>query len=860
MAVYKADILDVELNTGNIARSFLCHNIGKDDQKADRFGVRCFRDGEPVSLSGVSIQGFMLRPNGSHFHIHGSANTGVSGNEAWVDLPQEAYDYEGKFCLALKLIGGEVTGTIRIIDGMVNNTFVDGAVAPTAAVPTYQEILSVYDQMVAAKAGSVRFDTDQTLTAAQKTQARGNIEAASESDVADLKSALTAVDPMLYPGQEIELLPSRCTIVKGAWENRQRVSPNSTKRVCISVPVHVQKGSVLHIGTIPEGQQYLYGIYCADDISASGNSGWISDSDTDFELGYTGELIIQFKKSNDGTITPADITTVISISNYDYGNENEIANLEDDILSLGTQVSVVESQLSSRSMEDAEVYQVKTGSYIESESGTRLRILFEVQTGDSFSCISEYGSGVNVRLYSEKRDAVYSGDGYLQEFNSGYTTEEVKGKCNYDGWLVISEKKTSGTAISAAEKQEMIDATTAVVNGRYYQLYEESLTPVADDSTTALNRDMDTALVGMSRFNTKKTGGSVSAVGYKKNLSFAVITDIHSLTGIELTRFFEYVNAKKKYFDFALCLGDIAAKTPGDDVSWYSSIVADSQIPFYFTVGNHDTAYQNEASLSQSDARSRYYAKIEQNGWLVSTDFKGAGECSWMKDFSDYNIRIISLFEYGNSETMATGSPDSYQKRWMDSSLLQWFADKLYSTPQGYSVIVLLHQVPYDEVTYIDDKFTATHDFRAEPPHFYNTIDGNPIEEIVNAFMTSTRISKTYNSIASYSLGKTASVTKDFSSRSENGNFICYLCGHAHTAYVLSSQNFPSQKTIVVNAGSENIHQRSYGDVNFDPDSRNKDSFYCFGFDTDRRKINIVQIGGQITDDLRKRDFTSVSY
>ena len=190
MAVYKADILDVELNTGNIARSFLCHNIGKDDTKADRFGVRVYRDGEPESLSGCSIQGYMMRPNGTNLAITGS-NTGVSGNEAWVDLPQAAYDYEGQFCLALKLIGGGVTGTVRIIDGMINNTFVSDAVAPTAAVPTYQEILSVYDQMVAAKNGSVRFDTDQTLTAAQKTQARGNIEAASESDVSDLKSALS---------------------------------------------------------------------------------------------------------------------------------------------------------------------------------------------------------------------------------------------------------------------------------------------------------------------------------------------------------------------------------------------------------------------------------------------------------------------------------------------------------------------------------------------------------------------------------------------------------------------------------------------------------------------------------------------
>ena len=113
MAVYKADILDIELNTGNIARSFLCHNIGKDDTKADRFGVRVYRDGEAVSLSGCSIQGYMMRPNGTNLAITGS-DTGVSGNEAWVDLPQAAYDYEGQFCLALKLIGGGVTGTVRI--------------------------------------------------------------------------------------------------------------------------------------------------------------------------------------------------------------------------------------------------------------------------------------------------------------------------------------------------------------------------------------------------------------------------------------------------------------------------------------------------------------------------------------------------------------------------------------------------------------------------------------------------------------------------------------------------------------------------------------------------------------------------
>ena len=236
MAVYKADILDIELNTGNIARSFLCHNIGKDDTKADRFGVRVYRDGEPESLSGCSIQGYMMRPNGTNLAITGS-NTGVSGNEAWVDLPQAAYDYEGQFCLALKLIGGGVTGTIRIIDGMINNTFVDDALVPMQSVPTYQEILAVYDQMVAAKNGSVRFDQSQSLTETQKSVARMNIDAARDSDVSDLKSAINS-----YPiGNE------KATGVRvGVWFRGYYSTPtvgdvsiwnDSPNFVCTKIPV-----------------------------------------------------------------------------------------------------------------------------------------------------------------------------------------------------------------------------------------------------------------------------------------------------------------------------------------------------------------------------------------------------------------------------------------------------------------------------------------------------------------------------------------------------------------------------------------------------------------------------------------------
>ena len=57
MAVYKQNILDINLNSGNIYRSFLPHSIGMADNQADRFGVRTYRDGAAVDLTGVAVQG-----------------------------------------------------------------------------------------------------------------------------------------------------------------------------------------------------------------------------------------------------------------------------------------------------------------------------------------------------------------------------------------------------------------------------------------------------------------------------------------------------------------------------------------------------------------------------------------------------------------------------------------------------------------------------------------------------------------------------------------------------------------------------------------------------------------------------------
>lgn len=440
MAVYKADILDVELNTGNIARSFLCHNIGKDDTKADRFGVRVYRDGEPESLSGCSIQGYMMRPNGTNLAITGS-NTGVSGNEAWVDLPQAAYDYEGQFCLALKLIGGGVTGTIRIIDGMINNTFVDDALVPMQSVPTYQEILAVYDQMVAAKNGSVRFDQSQSLTETQKSVARMNIDAASDSDVSDLKSAITNIVTETY-GKN---LWNPDALNTGKYYNG--VLDNDTN--FRSIIIDVNPGDIVTCSyKAPSGNQaianiYSVGIYNGDTITSTPSVSAstytvpenISKIGVSVRTGTYG-LNIQIEITENGQYTPYEPYTVTYELNHDVVVP-EVADARGDYTTLGDRLNDIDAEIDDLQPEADTVvvfnlfdYSKWTDGFIKPNGTTTTQSPatasstyatsdpLPAKTGDVFVCSARGATERNSQLAPIGYFAEYSENGSLLTYSS----------------------------------------------------------------------------------------------------------------------------------------------------------------------------------------------------------------------------------------------------------------------------------------------------------------------------------------------------------------------------------------------------------------------------------------------------------
>ena len=145
MANYREDILDIELENGNMHRNFMRHTIGSGDAMANKFGVRVFRNGNPEQLSGA-CKGYFIRADGATIPINGSIN----GNVAFVTLTDTCYEVEGVFALAIKVVNGGEKVTLRIVDGMVSRTSTDITADPGELIINVEELIMEIDAAVAS--------------------------------------------------------------------------------------------------------------------------------------------------------------------------------------------------------------------------------------------------------------------------------------------------------------------------------------------------------------------------------------------------------------------------------------------------------------------------------------------------------------------------------------------------------------------------------------------------------------------------------------------------------------------------------------------------------------------------------------
>lgn len=153
MALYRENYKRIDLAEGNMVRDTIAPLIGEGDNSANRFGIEVFRNGVEENLTGSTCAGYFIRANGDTVIISGGT---VTGNKAYVTLPQSCYVYEGRFTLAIKLTGGGVTGTMRIIDGCVANTTTSAIVDPGHVIPDIDELLAQIEKLENATTDAVR--------------------------------------------------------------------------------------------------------------------------------------------------------------------------------------------------------------------------------------------------------------------------------------------------------------------------------------------------------------------------------------------------------------------------------------------------------------------------------------------------------------------------------------------------------------------------------------------------------------------------------------------------------------------------------------------------------------------------------
>ena len=184
-----------DLNKGLIAH-FCPDIVFTEDNNPAVIGVRLFDGDEPAPQTGATCLCYCIRADGNTVQFTGT----VSGNEVSATLPKSCFYAVGSLAIMLQTVTGTgnsaVSTTVLKLVVNVEPSKTGSSIDPGNVVPNLSTLLAMLDQMEAATeaaneaaAKSVRYFTTQSVTAAQKTRARANIDAADISLLAPTFSA-----------------------------------------------------------------------------------------------------------------------------------------------------------------------------------------------------------------------------------------------------------------------------------------------------------------------------------------------------------------------------------------------------------------------------------------------------------------------------------------------------------------------------------------------------------------------------------------------------------------------------------------------------------------------------------------------
>lgn len=339
--------------------------------------------------------------------------------------------------------------------------------------------------------------------------------------------------------------------------------------------------------------------------------------------------------------------------------------------------------------------------------------------------------------------------------------------------------------------------------------------------------------------------------------TFLHTSDVHA-DYVRVKRFAEY--AKALGVSMACITGDITGYNVYPDSNhfeWFHEIVKDSGIQWGVCVGNHDSHVGSGGSaytMADDDVYDIFFDPIaEELG-------NETGEVWYVKDLDADKIRVISLdlYQYGGVWT----------KTFFTQDQLTWLCTTLAATPEDYGVVILMHAQQRSVVK--DDSYAKFYQTlrKGESAEYYNAVDndGDPIGDIVNAFIGKTTISQTYTQNSG---ADTLTVSADFSGVASGVEFICYMTGHFHqdtVGYLTRPAGDPKQLVLNVTCGCSVYGGSSYkyladvSDLPRNQQDSTQDAFNVYGIDRQRKCVRIARVGSSCTFNMDFRDSLAIPY
>lgn len=369
------------------------------------------------------------------------------------------------------------------------------------------------------------------------------------------------------------------------------------------------------------------------------------------------------------------------------------------------------------------------------------------------------------------------------------------------------------------------------------------------------NKDKDVMLAAATRYN--KTANK------SKDFCILQITDSHSdlvaeRNAITIANGFQYI-------DTLIHTGDYCADSAINfNENNYNEFI-NGEKPFYFVCGNHDVG--NRKQIDRCIDNATFYTRYIQplvNAGLIENGEYESGKGYYYHDFDSYKIRLICVYEYDDPNDIDENDNTQYKIQRGQSVISEeqaiWFCDTLKNTPADYTVMVAMHNpfskkancvttAKFNQPNWVDGYGAArlfSTDFWADAVNAYVNRSNNYVCDMV------------CTGDASYlntNNGKYYSFSYDFSEAT--GSFLCFIGGHVHRDCVWQHQVYTYQKQITpICANTINYAQCPEADIRRTvDDSPSKDSLTAIGCDTDNRKLRLVKIGQNVTENMEYRDF-----